>query len=101
MYGGPAERWGHHSKDCWRVRQIEAPPAASVSSSGNTTSPSTTATNLTGGGDSQGTALKTVRQVSQPLIFDLREETYEDSGSIRVLTTLPEAQMAVEGVEYR
>ena len=82
-------KMGHHSKDCWRVRQAEAFPAASISSAGNTTSPSTTATNLTTGGDSQGTALKTVRRVSQPLIFDLREECYEDSGSIRVLTMLP------------
>ena len=91
---------GHHSKDCWRVRQVEAPPATSISSSGNTTSPSTTATNVTGGGDSQGTALKTVRRVSQPLIFDLRDESSEDSGAIRVLTALPEAEMAVDGVDF-
>ena len=40
-------KMGYHSKDCWRVRQVEAPPAASVSSQ-QTTSLSTTSTSATG-----------------------------------------------------
>ena len=64
-------KMGHHSKDCWRARQIEAPPAASIASSGQTTSLSTTATSTSGGAETQTTGMKTVRRVSQPLIFDL------------------------------
>lgn len=43
---------GHQAKDCWRVRQVEAPTTQSISgASQNTTSPSTTTTGTTSGGD--------------------------------------------------
>ena len=69
----------HRPKDGWRVRQVEAPLAQSVASSQQTTSVSTTPTSATSGADGG----KTVRRVSQPLIFDLREGSEEGSGSIR------------------
>ena len=71
-------RPGHLAKDCWRVRQVEA-PASNAPSSPPTVSPSTT-TSIQPGSE---TTLKAVRRVSQPLIFDLR--SYEESrGSIRM-----------------
>ena len=85
-------RPGHLAKDCWRVRQIEA-PASNAPSSPPTVSPSTT-TSIQPGSE---TTLKAVRRVSQPLIFDLR--SYEESsGSIRMLREVekPRKRAAVE-----
>ena len=74
---------GHQAKDCWRVRQAEAPATQSVAGSRQrTTSPSTT-TSGTGGGGDQSAAAKSIRRVSQPAVFDLREAS--TGGSIRVV----------------
>ena len=74
---------GHQAKDCWRARQVEAPVTQSVAgSSQHTTSPSTTTNGTVGGGD-QSTAAKSIRRVSHPAVFDLREASTD--GSIRVV----------------
>ena len=76
---------GHLSRDCWRVRQVEAPATQNIAGS-HTTSPSTTLTTSTtsgGGGDASLNA-KNIRRVSQPVIFDLREGS--EAGSIRVVS---------------
>ena len=80
-------RPGQHSKDCWRVRQIEAPPSQSGGSTSQATSPSTTLSATSGG---ESSAAKAIRRVSQPVIFDLREIAEEETGSIRVLTACTE-----------
>ena len=77
-------RPGHHSKDCWRVRQVEAPPSHSGGSSSQTTTSPSTTLSTTSGGESGVT--KAIRRVSQPVVFDLRGSVEEEAGSIRVLT---------------
>ena len=65
--------------------------AASVSGQ-QTTSLSTTATSTTAGTD----ANKITRRVSQPLFFDLREESDGEGGSIRTLKEQDNAFMSVD-----
>ena len=84
---GPVEtcwtcgRPGHLAKDCWRVRQIEAPASnAPSSSTPPTVSPSTT-TSVQQGSE---VTVKAVRRVSQPVVFDLRSHE-KTSGAIRML----------------
>ena len=80
---------GHMSKDCWRVRQVEAPPAPSVTSSSQQGSmTATTTTSTTSGGDG---ASKAIRRVSQPAVFDLRET--ELTGSIRMIQESPRSSV--------
>ena len=73
------------SRDCWRVRQVEAPATQSIAGS-HTTSPSTTLTTsaTSGGGGVSNLGAKNIRRVSQPVIFDLREGS--EAGSIRVVS---------------
>ena len=73
------------SRDCWRVRQVEAPATQSIAGS-HTTSPSTTLTTsaTSGGGGVSNLGAKNIRRVSQPVIFDLREGS--DAGSIRMVS---------------
>ena len=77
-------RPGHLAKDCWRVRQVEAPASnAPSSSTPPTVSPSTTMSVQPGSEVTQ----KAIRRVSQPVVFDLRH--YEEtSGEIRVLQSM-------------
>ena len=60
---------GHMSRDCWRIRQVEAPAVQSIAGS-HTTSPSTTlTTSTTSGGEGDTNAgAKNIRRVSQPVI---------------------------------
>ena len=61
---------GHMSKDCWRVRQVEAPTTQSVISNSQQGSiPATATTSTTSGEDGSS---KAIRGVSQPAVFDLR-----------------------------
>ena len=80
---------GHMSKDCWRVRQVEAPPAPSMTSSSQQGSmTATTTTSTTSGGDG---ASKAIRRVSQPAVFDLRETAL--TGSIRMIQESPRSSV--------
>eukprot|EP00913_Durusdinium_trenchii_P032259 g30204.t1 len=80
---------GHMSKDCWRVRQVEAPTTQSLSSTSQQGStPSTTMTSTTSGGD---VSQKTIRRVSQPAVFDLRETSL--TGSIRMVQESPRSSV--------
>ena len=91
---------GHLSRDCWRVRQVEAPATQNIAGS-HTTSPSTTLTTSTtsgGGGDASLNA-KNIRRVSQPVIFDLREGS--EAGSIRVVSQVEFFNIASDEEEWR
>ena len=89
---------GHMSRDCWRIRQVEAPAVQSVAGS-HTTSPSTTLTTSTssGGGGDTNMGAKNIRRVSQPVIFDLREAS--EAGSIRVVSQVEFFNIASEDEE--
>ena len=80
---------GHLSKDCWRVRQVEAPPTQSLSStSQHGSTPSTATASTTSGGD---VSQKAIRRVSQPAVFDLRETSL--TGSIRMVQESPKSSV--------
>ena len=81
---------GHISKDCWRVRQVEAPTTqilSATSQQGST--PSTTTTSTTSGGDVSSS--KAIRRVSQPAVFDLRKTSL--TGSIRMIQESPKSSV--------
>ena len=80
---------GHMSKDCWRVRQVEAPTTQSLSSTSQQGStPSTATTSTTSGGE---VSQKAIRRVSQPAVFDLRETSL--TGSIRMVQESPKSSV--------